>query len=280
MRNTADIIPWEKKYEIGHELIDSQHRIFLMLVNKLTTTIEGGVTKEYLFRVVSELRKYADFHFISEENVMHACGYPGTKDHERIHANILTEISELCENVSHGRSTPDQVVVFLKGWLFNHIALEDSHIAEYITEVQTATKDNIPDFIKWESSYETGNELIDSQHQVFVMLLNKFAQSIRGGETGDYVLRALHELKKYAEFHFISEENLMIECYYPDLIQHEKIHSTIVAELAILADHLANHLIQPIELVSFLRKWVLNHILIEDSRISNHIKNRPDLNVA
>ena len=273
MSITADTIAWDRKYEIGHTLIDSQHRIFLMLVNKLTATIAGGVTKEYLFRVLSELRKYAEFHFISEENVMHACSYPGTKDHEQIHQNILMEISELCENVSHGRANPQQVVDFLTGWLFSHIALEDTRIADYLSEIQIEKTGSTPDFIKWEPSYEIGHELIDSQHRVFVMLLNKFAQSSRNEASDDYVLRTLNELKKYAEFHFISEENLMIECDYPDLIQHEKIHSTIIAELAILTDHLANHLVQPIELVSFLRKWVLNHILIEDSRISDHIRN-------
>ena len=126
-----EIIPWNTTYEIGHELIDSQHKIFLMLLNKLSVTIANGVTKEHLFRVLNELKKYAEFHFLSEENVMHECFYPGIDHHKRIHSEILFEFTALSERVSHGRSSSSDVVVFLKSWLFDHIENEDSHIARY-----------------------------------------------------------------------------------------------------------------------------------------------------
>jgi hemerythrin-like metal-binding protein len=274
MKASLEIIPWDKKYEIGHELIDSQHRIFLMLLNKLVDTLAKGVNKEHLFRVVNELRKYAEFHFISEESVMHEYFYPGTKNHEQIHARILGEVSVLCEHVSQDQAGPEDIVLYLQNWLFNHISLEDSHIAQYITEKGSYKISNTPDFIKWDPSYEIGHELIDSQHRVFVMILNKFARTIRDGSTDEHILFTLNELKKYAEFHFISEENLMDECHYPDLINHEKIHSKIIAELSILADRLANHYVQPIELVNFLRRWLFDHILNEDSHIAQHIRNR------
>lgn len=126
-----EVIPWNASYEIGHELIDSQHKIFLMLLNKLSVTIANGVTKEHLFRVLNELKKYAEFHFLSEENVMHECVYPGIDNHKRIHSEILFEFAALSERVSHGRSDSSDVVAFLKSWLFDHIQNEDSHIALY-----------------------------------------------------------------------------------------------------------------------------------------------------
>jgi hemerythrin len=94
-QNKPEVIPWNKSYEIGHELIDSQHKIFLMLLNKLSVTIANGVTKEHMFRVLNELKKYAEFHFLSEENVMHECYYPGIDHHKRIH----TEILNVCHKV-------------------------------------------------------------------------------------------------------------------------------------------------------------------------------------
>jgi hemerythrin-like metal-binding protein len=131
-QNKPEVIPWNKSYEIGHELIDSQHKIFLMLLNKLSVTIANGVTKEHMFRVLNELKKYAEFHFLSEENVMHECYYPGIDHHKRIHTEILFEFSALSERLSQSRAKPSDVVAFLKSWLFEHILNEDSHVAEYV----------------------------------------------------------------------------------------------------------------------------------------------------
>lgn len=134
MKTQSEIIPWDSSYEIGHELIDSQHRIFLMLLNKLSKTIARGVSKEHMFRVLNELKKYAEFHFISEENEMYECHYPGIKHHQHIHSEILFEFTVLSERVSQDRAKPDEVVAFLKSWLFNHILHEDIHISQYIRD--------------------------------------------------------------------------------------------------------------------------------------------------
>ena len=131
---------------------------------------------------------------------------------------------------------------------------------------------NVPDFVKWEARYDIGNELIDSQHRIFVMLLNKLAITVRSGATEEYMFRVLNELKKYAEFHFLSEENLMIEFGYPDLKKHEEIHSKILLELNVLADHMVHDNARPLDVVIFLRSWLFNHILNEDSHIAQHIK--------
>lgn len=132
MKTKPEIIPWSTSYEIGHDLIDSQHRIFLMLLNKLSVNIANGVSKEHMFRVMNELKKYAEFHFISEENEMYDCHYPGVKNHHNIHSEILFELTVLSERVSQGRAQPEEIVLFLKSWLINHILNEDIHIAQYI----------------------------------------------------------------------------------------------------------------------------------------------------
>ncbi|MEQ1602420.1 MAG: hemerythrin family protein [Methylophilaceae bacterium] len=132
LKAEPEIIPWDKSYEIGHELIDSQHRIFLMILNKLIKSIAQGVTKEYMFRTLMELKKYAEFHFISEENVMLDCGYLNVNQHQHIHSELLFEFTVLSDRVAQGRAEPDEVVSFIKGWLLNHILHEDIQIAQYV----------------------------------------------------------------------------------------------------------------------------------------------------
>ena len=132
MSTKPEIIAWDKRYEIGHELIDSQHKIFLMLLNKLAATIAYGYTKEHMFRVINELKKYTEFHFISEENVMYDNGYPETKSHQHIHSEILFEFSVLAEHIAQGYAEPEDLLTFLKKWLIDHILYEDSKIAQYV----------------------------------------------------------------------------------------------------------------------------------------------------
>jgi hemerythrin len=131
MKVEPDIIPWDKSFEIGHELIDSQHRIFLMILNKLIKAVAEGVSREYLFRTLIELKKYAEFHFISEENVMIECEYPFLHQHQHIHSELLFEFNLLYDRVAQGRAEADEVVTFIKAWLFTHILNEDSKIAKY-----------------------------------------------------------------------------------------------------------------------------------------------------
>lgn len=131
------VIPWDTKFEIGHELIDSQHRIFLLLLNKLVSAIYQRVPKEHLFRVLNELKKYAEFHFLSEENLMYEVNYPDIKAHEAIHSRILLETALLLERVAQDRANPDDVVTFLKSWLFVHILNEDSRIAQFVEDEVT-----------------------------------------------------------------------------------------------------------------------------------------------
>jgi hemerythrin len=129
---TAQYFIWDPKYEIGHALIDSQHKIFLMLLNKLAVVSKSAPERDYLFRVLHELQRYAEFHFLSEENLMIESHYPEIARHEQIHSKILMELGLLIDHVAQNRANVDDVVTFVKNWVFDHIAREDQKIATYI----------------------------------------------------------------------------------------------------------------------------------------------------
>lgn len=134
MGSAPDFIKWDGSFDIHHELIDSQHRIFVMLLNKLMANVAKGVDKEYLLRVLDEIKKYAEFHFVSEENVMYECNYPGLTNHEQVHTEILHKLADLTERVSQNRARAEDVVVMLRDWLFSHILIEDSHISQHVRD--------------------------------------------------------------------------------------------------------------------------------------------------
>ena len=129
-----DYIKWDDSYNVHHELIDSQHRIFVMILNKLILNITKGVSKEDMFRILDELEKYAEFHFRSEENVMYECQYPGLSNHEQIHSEILHELHVLTERLAEDRGRPEDIVEMLRKWFFSHVLNEDSHISQYVRD--------------------------------------------------------------------------------------------------------------------------------------------------
>ncbi|NDU87166.1 MAG: hemerythrin family protein, partial [Ferrovum sp.] len=84
-----------------------------------------------LLRILLEVKKFSEFHFISEENLMHEIHYPGTEAHELIHSELLSQLEVMIGRVSKKKEFPDDLLYFLNQWILGHIAHEDQHIADY-----------------------------------------------------------------------------------------------------------------------------------------------------
>jgi hemerythrin-like metal-binding protein len=127
--------------------------------------------------------------------------------------------------------------------------------------------------ILWQKELELGNPLIDTQHRMLILLCNKLDIAIQTHETQYAVQRVILELKKFTEFHFVSEENLMLEIGYPELEQHMLIHSELLRQLNDGLIQINRHNEQPAELLAFLKQWLVDHVVHEDLKIADHVKN-------
>lgn len=127
--------------------------------------------------------------------------------------------------------------------------------------------------ILWKKELELGNELIDTQHRMLILLCNKLDIAIQTHETQHAVQRVMLELKKFTEFHFVSEENLMLEIGYPGLDQHMLIHSELLRQLDDGLIQINKHSEQPAKLLLFLQKWLVDHVIHEDLKIADYVKN-------
>lgn len=90
-------IHWENKLSIGNDLIDTEHRMMMLLCRKLDFAIKNDGSERTLMSIVRELKAFAQYHFISEENVMHEVGFPGTIQHSKIHSRLLGNLDEMTE---------------------------------------------------------------------------------------------------------------------------------------------------------------------------------------
>ena len=127
--------------------------------------------------------------------------------------------------------------------------------------------------ISWDASYEIGVEEIDRQHADFIRLLRRVGIALQRPIPLAIQLQLLQELVKYADYHFCSEENVMLLTKCPDLIRQKSEHS----QLLILLDRKVNgYRIAPHhgeELLEFLYDWFVNHTQVEDRKIAVHLGN-------
>jgi hemerythrin-like metal-binding protein len=134
MKSENNLIDWNQKYDLGIEDIDLQHHFFLNLINRLSKDLFASNNPDHQLSLISELNSYANFHFISEENMMREAGYPELETHKKHHFDI---IESLCIEGNNFRLEPSQkelekIISLLVDWFINHTSKEDKLFADYL----------------------------------------------------------------------------------------------------------------------------------------------------
>jgi hemerythrin len=125
--------------------------------------------------------------------------------------------------------------------------------------------------IQWQTWFDIGHERIDAEHRAFLNLIRSLGQDYSNGASRDKICRTVEELLKYADFHFFSEENIMIDCAYPELKNHTKMHSVLMEDMRTYVDEVRRGRDCGEEMVTFLYNWFCTHTVSEDSRIAAYV---------
>lgn len=120
-------------------------------------------------------------------------------------------------------------------------------------------------------------EKIDNQHRNLFEILDELQQACKK-EKGKKVIRELfNSLKKYAVIHFLDEEKVMIKNNYPGYLEHRKMHKAFSKKVLELEKTLNNKeipLTTLVEVNSFLSKWLITHIGMEDKKIGQFLSQK------
>ena len=117
---------WVPEFEIGNEYVDLQHRYFVELINRVGINFRETNDAAYKEKLISELRKYADFHFTSEENIAISCKIPGVNHHHhQLHLDLLKDLNQYAENLDNGLKTIEEFLEFITDWFLVHTQHED-----------------------------------------------------------------------------------------------------------------------------------------------------------
>ena len=125
-------LQWDNKYNLGHEKVDAEHHIFLNLIVEFDALATQGVSQDKLIRTLKEIGKYAEFHFLSEENLMIDCDYPDLGKHMNLHRQLIATLEDQLFRLNAGTCIPNQVFDFLFQWFALHTSSEDKKLVSFI----------------------------------------------------------------------------------------------------------------------------------------------------
>ena len=125
---------WKKSFELGHPLIDAQHKQLVDTFNDLMDACLSGEGRDKLESTLDFLCEYTIKHFNDEEEWQCSINYPEYQNHRQIHEDFKELVTKLMAEFKKGGPT-DIVVAELNcavgEWLVNHIKMDDAKIASF-----------------------------------------------------------------------------------------------------------------------------------------------------
>ncbi|WP_413796269.1 bacteriohemerythrin [Aeromonas dhakensis] len=140
-----------------------------------------------------------------------------------------------------------------------------------VSKAGSATQDQ--ELLHWNEAFMVQVPSMDNQHLGLFEAMNRLYQAVIDKSPAQLRKQRLDELLKLATRHFADEEQVMEQAGYPELRRHKEEHARLLAELDTLMqrngpdDEEFN-----MELLVFLKNWLLNHISKVDKQYSGSLR--------
>ncbi len=127
----------------------------------------------------------------------------------------------------------------------------------------------------FDSRLKTNITLCDQQHEKLISILNELHDEMKSGKDREIQGKTLTELLNYTVYHFETEEALLEQNEYPYLIRHKAEHAYLTNQVRDLKARYDNgENILTIEILTFLKDWVNDHIIGMDKNYSTFLRNK------
>ncbi|WP_421170143.1 bacteriohemerythrin [Aeromonas dhakensis] len=140
-----------------------------------------------------------------------------------------------------------------------------------VSKAGSASQDQ--ELLHWNEAFMVQVPSMDNQHLGLFEAMNRLYQAVIDKSPAQLRKQRLDELLKLAIQHFADEERVMEQAGYPELRRHKQEHARLLAELDTLMqrngpdDEEFN-----MELLVFLKNWLLNHISKVDKQYSGTLR--------
>jgi len=120
--------------------------------------------------------------------------------------------------------------------------------------------------IKWTEGLSVNDERIDKEHQMYFDLLNHICAVSEQGASKERTIRLLDEFVQFVRFHFMTEENLMIDTNYSGYNEHIMAHKYCLGSIKTKMFAFRDDTVTAEEIVDFAVEWFLMHISAQDKQ--------------
>lgn len=127
----------------------------------------------------------------------------------------------------------------------------------------------------WSEKYLLGVNAMDDEHKVLVDKINILVANLESQyekKNKISLYNSFKDLASYTREHFAHEEKFMQSINYPQYSSHKKIHEKLLDQVGKYGDQIQNDTLDDQKLISFLRNWLISHIMGVDMQYAAHYK--------
>jgi hemerythrin len=122
------MLRWSEEFEIGHSLIDTQHKTLVNHINRLegmsVITNPSREEVEFILKLVNFVETYIDVHFKLEEDCMESYRCPAHQENKEAHRKFLIFFGEFKDRFETAGCRQEVLIAFHKAcstWIQQHI---------------------------------------------------------------------------------------------------------------------------------------------------------------
>lgn len=132
--------------------------------------------------------------------------------------------------------------------------------------------------LAWSEAYAVGNAMLDSDHRILMDLINQLHDATETGQSRAVVSTVVSVLVEYTEHHFRREEAVLAAANYPHLDAHRQSHHALEEKVRAIRDrwNAGERSALDDEVMSFLKRWLTEHILGADKSYRPWIEDGTD----
>jgi hemerythrin len=130
-------IVWDQTLAVGEAAIDADHQRMIELINALEEAASHPPADNGVSRALDELSRLCHEHFVREEALQRAIGYPDHENHRLGHEMLLKRLDAVISHYEDGCDEVRAGIVRTLGdslatWLATHIANNDMEFKPYV----------------------------------------------------------------------------------------------------------------------------------------------------
>lgn len=129
--------------------------------------------------------------------------------------------------------------------------------------------------LTWTDDYSVKIKRIDDQHKNLVKLINDLHEGMRSGKGKEALGTVLSELVEYTKTHFAAEEKMMQDHGYAGYLKQKIEHDALTKKVVeINANYQSGKTTLSIDVMSFLKDWLIKHIQGSDKLYSGYLNGK------